>query len=101
MNVQQRIEKFYNDLQDDYSKLESGNVYKVESQHENWDNVVLKNDNKQDIKPYLEYYGKVKEDENYIHTFKYNFRSKNEDDTLKPYQWLNLDDDSILDIDKF
>jgi hypothetical protein len=101
MSVQQRIEKFYNDLQEEYAKLESGNIYKVESQQEYIENVVLKNDEQQDIKPYLEYYGKIKEGENYIHTFKYDFRNKNNTQIYKQVQWLYLADDSIISIGKF
>jgi hypothetical protein len=101
MNVQQRIEQFYNDLETEFSKLDTGFVYKVESQYTKFDNVVLKNDDGQDIKPYLEYYGKVEEGENYIHSFKYNFRSKNENDPILTSQWLDLADDSIISIGRF
>jgi hypothetical protein len=101
MNVEQRIKNFYEQLEEDFSKLEVGTVYKVESEHENFNNVVLKNDDGQDIKPYLEYYGKVEEGENYIHSFKYNFRSKNENDLILTSQWLDLADDSIISIDRF
>jgi hypothetical protein len=101
MNVEQRIKNFYEQLEEEFAKLEAGNVYKVESQQEYLENIVLKNDDAQDIKPYLEYYGKVKEGDNYIHTFRYNFRSKIESDILKPFQWLDLEDDSIISIGRF
>ncbi len=101
MNVEQRLKQFYDQIEEEFSKLETGVVYKVESEQENFDNVVLKNDDAQDIKPYLEYYGKIKEGDNYIHTFRYNFRSKIETDILKPFQWLDLEDDSIVSIGRF